>query len=95
MVFHLLDDAEIQRLAVNQTKIKSLTTKLKRGKVFAEFSQYNTTGGMHPVGFRQPSGGRPGDGYGPYPGSFILGRADIHTLFGYAMVGHSSIFLKS
>ena len=82
VVFNLLDAGEIQRLAENQAKIKILTTKLKRRKALA----YWGYGEMRPVGSRQPPGGRPGDGYAPYPGSTVLTPEDIETLFGYALV---------
>lgn len=84
MVFHLLDEDEMQQLADNQAKIKALTTKLKRRKALSGWGD----GQMHPLGFRQPSGGRPGDGYAPYPGSEVLSREDVHALFGYASVSY-------
>lgn len=83
MVFHLLDDQEIQQMSENQAKIKKLTTKLKRRKAFSDWDH----GEMRPIGSRQPSGGRAGDGYSPYPATMVITQDDIHALFGYAMVG--------
>lgn len=87
MVYHLLEEDEMQRVAENQVKIKMLTKKLKRRKAFSDWDY----GQMHPLGSRQPSGGRPGDGYAPYQGSEVLNREDIHALFAYASVSHSCI----
>lgn len=70
-------------MAQNQAKIKMVTGKLKRRKVFDSWSY----GKMLPLGSRQPSGGRPGDGYAPYPASTVLDQQDIHTLFAHALVG--------
>ena len=86
IVFNLLQDEEICRLSENQAKIKKLMTKLKRRQAFSDWDY----GEMRPLGSRQPSGGRPGDGYSPYPSTIILTPEDVHTLFGYASV---SLFL--
>jgi len=84
MVFHLLNEDEMQQLADNQAKIKALMTKLKHRKALSGWGD----GQMHPLGFQQPSRGRPGDSYVPYPGSEVLSREDIYALFGYASVSH-------
>ncbi|KAG6370116.1 hypothetical protein JVT61DRAFT_12412 [Boletus reticuloceps] len=82
VMFNLLAEEEIQRLAENQANIKKLTRKLKRRKAMSEWGY----GEMRPIGSRQPPGGRPGDGYAPYPESTVLSQEDIHTLFAYASV---------
>lgn len=87
VIFKFLSDEEIHRLEKNQANIRFLTTKLKRGKRFSEWNY----GEMHAVGFRQPCGGRPGDGYGPYPASEVLSLDDIRTLFAYATVRRPSM----
>lgn len=82
VVFNLLDNDEIERLEKNQAKIKALTTKLKRRNAFSDWNY----GEMRAVGSRQPSGGRAGDGYAPYPSTKILTKEDVHTLFEHAAV---------
>lgn len=82
VVFNFLEEDEMQRLEKNQEKMKVLGAKLKRRKAFLDWD----TGEMRPLGSRQPSGGRPGDGYAPYPSMEVLGRGDISTLFSHAGV---------
>ncbi|KAG8215291.1 hypothetical protein J3R82DRAFT_8860 [Butyriboletus roseoflavus] len=81
VVFGLLDGEEIERLAINQKKLKNLTTKLKRRKAFLDWNH----GEMRPIGSRQPSGGRAGDGYSPYPATTVITQEDVHTLFNHAL----------
>ncbi|KAG9309251.1 hypothetical protein JVU11DRAFT_10733 [Chiua virens] len=88
VVFNLLNDAEMVNLEENQARIKRLTSKLKCRKLFSDFSGWKgLRGGMYPVGFRQPSGGHPGDGYAPYPATEIVNQEDAHIFFAYAMIG--------
>jgi hypothetical protein len=82
VVFNILDDDEIRRLEKNQAKIKILTAKLKRRDAFSDWN----SGEMRALGSRQPSGGRAGDGYAPYPSTKVLNQEDIHTLFEHAAV---------
>ncbi|KAG6371346.1 hypothetical protein JVT61DRAFT_9543 [Boletus reticuloceps] len=85
IAFKLLENKEILKLAENQAKIKTLTTKLKRRKTFSHWDY----GEMRPVGSHQPSGGQPRDGYSPYPATTIVTLEDVHTLFSYASVSLS------
>lgn len=82
VVFNCLDNDEIRQLEINQAKIKILTTKLKRRDAFSDWN----SGEMRAIGSRQPSGGRAGDGYAPYPSTKVLNQEDIHTLFEHAAV---------
>jgi hypothetical protein len=71
----------MEQLEDNQRKLK-LLMKVSRGKMFSQWCY----GEMRALGSRQPSGGRPGDGYGPYPGVTLSSVDDIVTLFSHAMV---------
>ena len=79
--FNTLTSEEARRLEENQVKIRSLMT-ISRGQ---RFSNQNT-GEMRAIGSRQPSGGRSGDAYGPYPGITINSLDDIDAIFLYIMV---------
>ncbi|KAF8414636.1 hypothetical protein L210DRAFT_989912 [Boletus edulis BED1] len=80
VMFNLLAEEEIERLAENQANIKNFSRKIKRRKAMSDWGH----GDMRAIGSRQPAGGRPGDGYAPYPESTVLSQGDIHTLFAYA-----------
>ena len=82
VLFHLLDEEDIRRVAANQAKIRILTPKLKRRKAFSDWDY----GAMHPIGSRQGSGGRAGDGYTCYPATVVITQEDVHTLFSYVSV---------
>lgn len=89
-MFNLLQEEDIKRLEENQAKIKRLTATLKRRKTFSDWAY----GEMRPIGSRQPPGGRPGDGYAPYPASTVLCLEDIATLFAYASVRLVSLLVS-
>lgn len=87
MQFGFLTSQEAEQLEENQKQLKSLM-KLSRGKVFSKWKY----GEMRAMGSRQPVGGRPGDGYGPYDGVSATSVNDIETLFSHVSVG--VIFLQ-
>ncbi|CAK5273336.1 unnamed protein product [Mycena citricolor] len=70
--FQAMDSATLKKAQCNHETVVTYTTKVKRS------GNTRVHGDLHPVGSRVPSGGRPGDGYGPYA------SLDAHTTNGVA-----------
>lgn len=79
--FNLLTPHEASQLEENQRKLKSLMT-LSRGRIFSSWDY----GEMRPIGSRLGTGGRPGDGYSPYPSLMVTSIEDIKMLFSHVSV---------
>jgi hypothetical protein len=79
--FDAFSHADLQKIRCDASAGKE-TKSIKRGSQFSRFEW----GKMHPIGSRQPAGGRPGDTYTSYAGMEVTDTAHIKLLFAHATV---------